>query len=111
MTAAYSSLPANGEIRGIQYVPDGTNPLATGAVVTVTGETTGIPVITITGIGTVAATFAPRVATCSIANAASLYAAAGTAVTDRIALGPERLKVTISSGGATKVGTLYFVIG
>jgi hypothetical protein len=101
----------NGRILEVYYVPDGTVPLATGAVVTLTGETTGIPILTVTGIGTTAVNYAPRQATHTIAGAASLYASGGTAVTDHIYIANERVQVTISSGGASKSGTLYIVVG
>lgn len=101
----------NGSVIAIYYVPDGTNPLATGADLTITGETTGIPIITITNIGTTAVNFAPRQAVCGITGAASLYAAGGTAVQDRIAIANERIKIVVAQGGVSKFGTLYVVVG
>lgn len=107
----FSPRPATGVVRQVSYVPDGANPLATGAVVTLTTEVSAVPILTITGIGTVNATWAPRLATHSIAAAAALYAAGGTAVVDQIAIGGERIKVTISGGGVSKLGTLYVTVG
>lgn len=108
---AYTSDIVNGQILSVRYVVDGTNPLATGGSVTVTGETTGLPIIAISAIGTSSTQFYPRAATCDTSAAASLYAAAGQAVTDKITLSGERIKVVVASGGASKVGTLYFIIG
>lgn len=82
----FSASPVNGIIRQLRYVPDGSTPLATGAVVTLTGEISGVPILTITGIGTVAAMWAPRMATHSVAGAANLYAAAGLPVMDYVAI-------------------------
>lgn len=107
----FSADPVMGEIRQISYVPDGSNPLSTGAVLTITGEVSATPLITITGIGTVAVTFAPRQATHTVAGAASLYAAAGTAVADRIALAGERIKVVVSGGGVSMTGQLSILVG
>ncbi len=106
----YSNV-VNGSILSISYVVDGTNPLATGADLTITGETSGIPIITITDIGTSSVSYAPRMATCDTVGAALLYAAAGKPVTDRITLAGERIKVVVAQGGTSKVGTLYFTIG
>ena len=103
----YSDRLATGVIAQIRYVPDGTNPLATGADLTITAETSGLPIATLTDIGTSATGWAPRQATHSTAGAAALYASAGTAVNDRIAIAGERIKVVVAQGGVSKTGTLY----
>lgn len=107
----YSTGIATGLIRQIRYVPDGTNPLATGADLTITGETTGLVIDTLTDIGTSATQWAPRQATSSVAGAASLYAAAGTAVNDQIGISQERIKVAVAQGGNVKTGVLYIWVG
>jgi hypothetical protein len=107
----YSSQPAHGEIYQIRYVPDGSVPLATGADLTITLEGSGLTVATLTDIGTSATQWAPRQATHTVAGAASLYAAAGTAVNDRIGVVAERIKVVVAQGGASKTGTLYIWVG
>lgn len=56
------------------------------------------------------ATRYPRAPTHSTAGAASLYAAAGEAVNDRIAVGDDRVKIVVSSGGDTKAGTFEITI-
>lgn len=107
----YSSDVVRGEVHQIAYTPDGSNPLATGADLTITGEVTGLAIATLTDIGLSAATWAPRQATHSTAGAAALYAAGGTAVNDLIALAGERIKVVVAQGGTSKTGTLAIVVG
>ena len=107
---AYSSV-AHGDIRQMRYVPDGSTPLATGADLTITGEGSGLAITTLTDIGTSAVQWAPRQATHTILGAASLYAAGGTAVTDRIALANERIKVVVAQGGNALTGVLSVWVG
>lgn len=107
----YSSKPATGDVRQIRYVPDGTSPLATGARLVITAEASGLVIDTLTNIGTAAVQWAPRQATSDVTGAASLYAAAGTAVTDRIAVAGERIKVAVTQGGNALTGTLYIWVG
>lgn len=52
----------------------------------------------------------PRAPTHSTAGAASLYAAAGEAVNDMIALGQDRIKIVVASGGDTKSGAFHLTI-
>jgi len=107
----YSADVVRGDLRYITYTPDGTNPLDTGADLTITGEVTGIALLTVTNIGTVAASWAPRIATCGLTTTASLYASGGTAVQDQIALAGERIKVVVAQGGASKTGLLSIFAG
>ena len=106
-TTVYSATPATGMIGQIRYVPDGSTPLDTGADLTITGEVSGLPIATLSNIGLSAVTWAPRQATHSTAGAAALYAAAGQAVNDPIAIAGERIKVVVAQGGVSKTGTLY----
>lgn len=99
-----------GEIRQYRYVP-GAAALDTGADLDITGETTGIVISNQDNIGTSAFTKVPRAATHDETGTASLYAAGGEPVEDRIAVAGERLKVVIASGGNTKSGTLYIWVG
>lgn len=96
-----------GRILSITYVK---TDFANGVDFTITAEATGESILALTDQNT-AATFYPRAATCSVAGAASLYAAGGTAVTDRIAVANDRIKVVIAQGGATKTGAVHVVIG
>lgn len=107
----YTDRPVTGEIRQIRYVPDGTNPLDTGADLTITGETSGLVIATLSNIGTAAVQWAPRQATADVVGAAALYASGGVGVNDRIAIAGERIKVVVAQGGTSKTGTLYIWVG
>jgi hypothetical protein len=107
----YSDQTVHGEVRQIRYVPDGSIPLATGADLTITGEGSGLVIATLTDIGTSATQWAPRQATHSTVGAAALYAAAGSAVNDRIGIVGERIKVAVAQGGVSKTGVLYIWVG
>lgn len=100
-----------GEIRQVRYTPDGTTPLDTGADLDITGEISGIVIVNRDNIGTVAWDMAPRVATHDVAGVASLYAAAGEPVEDRIAVANERLKLVIAQGGNVRAGTFDIWVG
>lgn len=97
-----------GLVRQIRYVP-GT--LAAGTDLTITLEGSGLAIATLTDIGTSAVQWAPRQATHSTTGAASLYAAAGQAVNDLIAVCGERIKVSVAQGGNGGTGTLYIWVG
>lgn len=56
------------------------------------------------------ATRYPRAATHSTAGVASLYAAAGTAVNDMIALSQDRVKIVVAQGGVSKSGAFHITI-
>jgi len=99
--------PMSGRILSISYVPHGTTPLDTGAVITITGNTTAIPIVTITSLGTAARTVTPRQATHDVAAAAALYAGGGSAVLAEIPVADEAVKVAVASGDNTKSGTFY----
>lgn len=107
----FSPQAVQGEIRSIRYVPDGSIPLTNTATVTITLEGTGLPILTIGAIGSVAATWAPSQPTHSPAATAALYAAGGTAINDRIGICNERIKVVVSGGGNAKTGVLYVWVG
>lgn len=107
----YSSGPVTGEIRQITYVPDATNPLATGADLAITGEVSGIAIATLTDIGTSTVSWAPRISTNVVTGAAALYASGGVGVNDRIAIAGERIKVVVAQGGVSLTGQLSIVLG
>lgn len=107
----YSQGGVKGHIEQMTYVPDGTNPLATGADITVTEDVIGTPIVTKANIGTSQFTIAPRQPThLSTDGSAALYAAAGTAVLAPIALGGGRIKVVVAQGGNTLSGVFNFVV-
>lgn len=97
-----------GEIFDIQYVVGGTA-LDNTADFTITGAVTGKSILTVTNVAA-AFTHPVRVAVVDQSAAARLYAAGGTAVSDRIAVS-EPVRLQIAQGGASKNGTLYITVG
>lgn len=102
---AYSTV-VTGKLSQIRYAK---TDFADGSTITITAEATGETLWTEAAVNA-SATRAPRQATHSTAGAASLYAAGGTAVNDKIALANDRIKVVIANGGDTKTGTFHFVL-
>lgn len=98
-----------GRVSSVRYVKDGVIGFADGSSFTLTAEATGESIWSESAVNA-SATRAPRQATHSTAGAASLFAAAGQAVTDKIALANDRVKVVIASGGNAKVGTFYVTV-
>lgn len=96
----------SGYIESIQYVK---TDFADGVDFTITVDETGESVWVDTNINA-AETVRPRAPTHSTAGVAAAYASGGTAVNDRIALGRDRVKIVIASGGDTKVGTFVVTI-
>lgn len=102
---AYSEV-VTGKLSQIRYVK---TDFADGSTFTITSEATGETLWTEAAVNA-SATRAPRQATHSTAGAAALYAAAGTAVNDQIALALDRIKIVITAGGATKTGVFHFIL-
>ncbi len=75
-----------------------------------TGETTGASIWTESSVNASAERL-PKQATHSTAGVAALYASGGTAVLDYIPIANERIKIAVTSGGDTKVGTFYITVG
>jgi hypothetical protein len=108
---AYSEV-VTGRIQQITYVPDGSNPLDTGADIVVTGEASAVAIVSKLNIGTSGFSIAPRQATHAVADgSALLYAAGGTAVGDKIAVAQERVKIVVAQGGNTKSGVFHVYVG
>lgn len=107
----YTSLPCVGFVQAIRYIPDGTSPYDTGVDFTITARASGLAILTVTNAGTSAATYYPRAATASVANAAALYAAAGTAVNDRIPVADEQIKIVVAQGGNATTGAFHVYVG
>lgn len=99
-----------GRVLAIRYVADGSTPYDNTVDFTITAETSGLAIVTVTNESG-SATYYPRAATVSTANAAALYAAAGTAVNDRIPVAQERVKIAVAQGGATKTGRFHVYLG
>lgn len=74
----------------------------------ITAEATGENLWTEQNV-TASATRAPRQATHSVAGVASEFGT-GFAVTDKIAIANDRIKIAITNGGSAKTGTFHFVL-
>ncbi|MBR1193232.1 hypothetical protein [Bradyrhizobium sp. AUGA SZCCT0160] len=99
----------SGKIHGVNYVKDGTTPYTDGVDFTITAETTGENIWTEANVNASAVRY-PRAPLHSQVGVALLYAAGGTAVTDKVAVGNDRVKIVLAQGGATKVGVFYIVV-
>jgi hypothetical protein len=98
---------ANGLIHAIRYVKaDYDN----GIDFVVTTEASGQAVLTGTDVNASATSY-PQAATASVANAAALYAAGGTAVNALIPVADERIKIVVAQGGNVKTGTFHVYVG
>lgn len=87
-----------GRLIALKYAP-GT--IDTGAGLTITGETSGVPILVKANAGTSTVFYYPRV----IPNK-NTDGSAFTDVAEPIHLFRERIKVVVASGGATKAGTI-----
>jgi len=92
----------NGFLVAIKYTP-GT--IETGAGLTITGESSGIPILTKASAGTSQVFYYPR----AFPNAAA-DGAAGTVATERIPIKDERIKVVVASGGNAKAGSIEAIL-
>lgn len=109
---AYTGINVNGRVLQVQYTPDGTSPLDTGADIVLTGRTTALPILTKANIGTSKVSWAPRQPTHAVADgSAALYAAAGAAVNDALVVADEELKLVVAQGGNTKSGVFDIWVG
>lgn len=106
-SATVYSAPFVGLLHALVYLP-GASGLDTGADLTITDEATGHALVTVTNGGTSTVVIMPRGATASTANAASLYAAGGAAVNDRLPV-VGRVKIVVASGGNAKSGAIVVV--
>lgn len=95
-----------GELYAIHYVK---TDFADGVDFTITSEATGQNLWVDTNINA-SEVVAPRAPRHDQAGAALLFAAGGTAQTDRIALASDRIKIVIAQGGNAKVGAFHFLI-
>jgi hypothetical protein len=84
----------SGLLFAAHYVPDGSTPYDNTVDMTITSEATGQSLVART----------------NVAGTASLYAAGGTAIQDRIALGNDRIKIVLAQGGNAKTGKFHFLV-
>lgn len=96
----------SGYINQINYVK---TDYANGVDFTITAEDTGETIWTESDVNA-SKVCLPRAATHSTVGVAALYAAGGTAVTDRIALGRDRVKIVLAQGGDTKTGVFHVTV-
>lgn len=88
----------NGFLVILKYTP-GT--IATGADLTITGESSGIPILTITNAGTSIVFWYPRALLNAVADGA-----AATNLSEFIPIKNERIKVVVAQGGNGGVGSI-----
>jgi hypothetical protein len=105
---AYSPRIA-GKIHSVQYLKDATTPYTDGVDFAITSEATGEGIWTESNVNASAVRY-PRAPTHSQVGAALLYAAAGTAVADKVALASDRVKIVLAQGGAAKVGAFHILV-
>lgn len=99
----------NGKLRSIQYIKPGSGNFDDGVDFTITAEATGETLWTESNVNATKHC-RPRAAQHSTAGVAALYASGGTAVNEMIALGRDRVKIVIASGGNAKVGAFHIVV-
>lgn len=92
----------NGFLVALKYTPGS---IDTGGDLTITGETSGVPIITKANAGTSDVFYYPR----ALPNAVS-DGAAGTVSTEMIPIKDERIKVVVAQGGNTKAGSIEAIL-
>lgn len=102
---AYSPV-LSGDLISIRYVKD---TFANGVDFTIAAEDTGETIWAEENVNA-SATRYPRAGTASTAGAASLFAAAGTAVNDKISLSQDRVKIVVAQGGNATAGTFHITV-
>lgn len=108
-SATVYSDPFTGKVSQIRYVKPGSGGFDNGSTMTITVDGTGESVWAESNVNA-SATRAPRMATHGGDGVATLYAAAGTAVQDKIAVSNDRLKLVVASGGNAKTATIYVLV-
>lgn len=96
-----------GAVLSIQYVK---TDFADTVDFAITAETTAQGLWTEENV-TASTVRSPRQATHTAAGVASLYAGGGSAVLSPVYVAGERVKISITNGGDTKVGTFYVTVG
>jgi hypothetical protein len=104
--ATFYTPPVYGHLVSFRYVK---NNFTDGIDFVCTLETTGETLWAEDSVNA-SATRHPRAATHSTAGAASLYAAGGTAVNSRIAIGGDRIKIVVDGAGNATTGTLHVTV-
>ncbi len=99
----------SGYIESVQYVKADSGGYTDGVDFTITKEATGETVWAESNVNATKRCY-PRAATHSTAGVAALFAAGGTAVSEPICLGGDRLKLVVASGGNAKTGAFHVTI-
>lgn len=99
----------SGKLHSVHYVPDGTVPYTNTVDIAITAEATGESLVSRSNVSGAFVAY-PRAPTSAADGTASLYAASGTAIQDRIALASDRVKIVLAQGGAAKVGVFHVLI-
>ncbi len=108
-TATAYSPKISGKVHSIHYLKDGVVPFADGVDFAITVEETGEGIWTEANVNAAAVRY-PRAATHSQVGAASLYAAGGTGVLDKVAAANDRVKIVIAQGGNAKKGAFIVLV-
>lgn len=103
---AYTDKDVTGRILQIQYVKSN---VAAGSTMTLTGNTTNVPVFTIQSMNA-SATHIPRRPTTDQDGAAITYDQTAT-VNDSVVLVRERVKLVVANGGSERNGTFHITVG
>lgn len=96
----------SGKIHSIHYAK---TDFADGVDFAITAEATGESLWSESNVNASTVRY-PRAATHSQAGVAALYAAGGTAVSDKPGIANDRVKIVIAQGGATKTGTFHVLL-
>lgn len=99
----------SGKVHAVHYVKDGANAYADGVDVAITAEATGENIWTEANVNASAVRY-PRAATHGQNGGASLYAAGGTPIQDRVGLGGDRVKIVLAQGGNAKTGAFHILV-
>ena len=99
----------SGKVHSIDYVKPGATSYTDGVDFAITDEATGAGLWTQSDVNA-SAKVMPRGPTHSLVGVATLYAAGGTGVLDKVAIAQSRIKIVLAQGGAAKVGAFHFLI-
>lgn len=108
-TATKYSPNITGKIHSVHYVKDGTTPYENTVDFALSVDGTGESVWAQSNV-TASAVKYPRAPVHDQVGAALLYAAGGTAQTDKVALGNDKVKIVLAQGGDAKKGTFIFLV-
>lgn len=99
----------SGRVHSIHYVKPASGGYTDGVDFTITADRTGEQIWVENNVNASTVRY-PRTATHSPAGVASLFAADGTAVQDKIGLANERVKIALAQGGAAKTGAFHILV-